>query len=123
MEYEGIKIIVNASFFKVVYTLAIVARASLLIAKSSSSVEWSCPKTARWWFNLKSYSNAKKGFAGTFFFLFIWPYIVPCEVPCVTPYIAPYVAPYIAPLCIFSSIASFRSTALSLSSSRRVLVV
>ena len=37
----------NASFFEVVYALAIVARASLLIAKSSGSVGWSCPETAR----------------------------------------------------------------------------
>ena len=38
---------VNASFFKVDYALAMVARASLLIAKSSGSVGWSCPETAR----------------------------------------------------------------------------
>ena len=36
----------NASFFEVVYALAMVARASLLIAKSSGSVGWSCPETA-----------------------------------------------------------------------------
>ena len=38
---------VNASFFEVDYALAMVARASLLIAKSSGSVGWSCPETAR----------------------------------------------------------------------------
>ena len=37
----------NASFFEVVYALAMVARASLLIAKSSGSVGWSCLETAR----------------------------------------------------------------------------
>ena len=38
---------VNASFFEVDYALAMVARVSLLIAKSSGSVGWSCPETAR----------------------------------------------------------------------------
>jgi hypothetical protein len=38
---------VNASFFEVDYTLAMVAHTSLLIAKSSSSVGWSCPETAQ----------------------------------------------------------------------------
>ena len=52
---------VNASFFEVDYALAMVARASLLIAKSSGSVGWSCPETARGVYHLISPSLLYRG--------------------------------------------------------------